>query len=102
MLRATADKKLSKYFTATFKQVSLENPVAVKFAAGCLLKSGSSWEAWSGLGPASPASSAALLKELSEQDLTVPGISVDRLASVLTKVSQKLPEKDKELAKVHY
>jgi hypothetical protein len=97
VLEVTSDSKLSKYFRSVFKQISQENPLPVKFAARCLQKSSSCWEVWSGLGPSSPPSTALLLKELQP---VPPPLPVDQLASTLRKVAQRLPEVEKEMAKV--
>lgn len=103
VLKAASEKQLAGYFEAVVMNLSTENLLPVKFAASCLQFSGPSWEVWSGKGPSQQlASSAILLKELSGRDLAtpMPHISFERLASMLTKVSQKLPEKDREIAKV--
>lgn len=99
-MEIASDTKLAKYFRSAFKQVLAESTLLVKFEASCLQMSGQCWEVWSGLGPSSPSSSTLLLKELSGSDLTPPPLPLDKVASVLTKVSQKIPEKDKEVAKV--
>ena len=100
MLEAASDKKLGKYFISTFKEISSENPLPAKFAASCLQHSEASWEAWSGHTHSSSSSSAIILRELCGRVLTPPPVSLQKLAEVLTKVAKKLPEKDKELAKV--
>ena len=97
MLETAPDSKLNKYFRSVFKQITPDNALPVKFAARCLQRSSSCWEVWSGLGPSSPPSTVLLLKELRPAP---PPLPVDKLASTLMKVSQKLPESEKELAKV--
>ncbi len=106
MLKVASDVKLAKYLRATFKIATLaENELAVKaavqFSARCLRASGNSWEAWSSLGPSSPSASLLVLKELA-LDVAPPPLSLDQLASVITKVSLKIPEKEREMAKVSW
>lgn len=97
VLETASDSKLSKYFRSVFKQITLDNDLPVKFTARCLQRSPSCWEVWSGLGPSSPPSTVLLLKELRPAP---PPLPMDKLANTLKRVSQKLPEAEKELTKV--
>ena len=100
MLKSAPDAEVPKYFRLAFKVASADNELAVEFAAGCLRKSGRSWEAWSTHGPSSPSSSLLVVKELALDVAPPPGLPLERLAAVITKIAQKIPDKEKELAMV--
>ena len=99
VLELASDALLGKYFRSIFKLLSSGDTTLVTFSTGCLLRSRSCWEAWSRLGPTSPSTTTALLKELSSGKVAPPPLPMSEVTAILNKLASA-NEKNKEMAKV--
>ena len=103
VIMASQSSCLHKYFRIAFKQTTPDNDLLLGFSVRCLQESGRCWEVWSEVGPSSPASCTILLKELNMAAKSSPTpvlLPLDKVADILGKLTRKLSEKERALARV--